>query len=310
MTIQLLAPDSDTALSSVVNVDDGKIITVFLTSANGSAIPAGAELRIQLQRAGGAWADVRALRAPQDVSVEIRGPVALRVQRRGPGIAVPPLGAEYNISSAVGAGGGGGGGAVTIADGASTTLGARADAPASSDTAAATLMALVKRLVGKIPGFGAAASAAALPVVLASDDAQIGTKTNAATALPAGGAGLIGWLSNIWVAVTSLLNVNTLRAPLLARQLLVTNVSQNMALTAGTARISVFARGCDLRFALSATVNPSVANTAPSVAGAAANVHFVAQGERIEVPALAYIAWIADSLSGSQTGQAEVTELS
>lgn len=198
MTTQLLAPDSTAALSGVVNVDDGKIITIFLTSGNGSAVPAGAELRIQLQRAGGDWADVRVMRAPQDVSVEIRGPVALRVQRRGPGIAVPPLGAEYNISSAVGAGGGAGGGAVTVADGASVTLGARADAPASSDTATATLMAFMKRLVGKIPGFGAAASAAALPVVLASDDAQIGTKTNAATALPAGGAGLIGWLSNIW----------------------------------------------------------------------------------------------------------------
>jgi len=283
MTTQLLAPDSTAALSGVVNVDDGKIITIFLTSGNGSAVPAGAELRIQLQRAGGDWADVRVMRAPQDVSVEIRGPVALRVQRRGPGIAVPPLGAEYNISSAVGAGGGAGGGAVTVADGASVTLGARADAPASSDTATATLMAFMKRLVGKIPGFGAAASAAALPVVLASDDAQIGTKINAATALPAGGAGLVGWLSNIWVAITSLLNVNTLRAPLLARQLLVTNTSQNMQLTAGTARISVFARSCDLRFALSAAAAPTVANTASSVAGAGTNAHFVAQGERLEV---------------------------
>lgn len=307
MTTQLLAPDSTAALSSVVNVDDGKIITIFLTSGNGSAVPAGAELRIQLQRAGGDWADVRVMRAPQDVSVEIRGPVALRVQRRGPGIAVPPLGAEYNISSAVGAGGGGGGGAVTIADGASATLGARADAPAASDTATASLMAFMKRLVGKIPGFGAAASAAALPVVLASDDAQIGTKTNAATALPAGGAGLIGWLSNIWVAITSLLNVNTLRAPLLARQVLVTSVANPQQLTASTARVSLCARGCDVRYGFAAATF-NVANTAANT-GAGTNAHFLAQGARIEVPAGAWISVIADSLSASQTGQLEVTEL-
>jgi hypothetical protein len=158
---------------------------------------------------------------------------------------------------------------------------------------------------------GASTSANSLPVVLANNDAQIGTKVTAVTALPAGGTGLIGWLSRIWDTIANgLLSTNSLRAPLLARSLGVTNVSQNMALTANTARISVFARGCDLRFALSASAAPTVANTAPSVAGTATNTHFVAQGERIEVPALAYIAWIADSASASQTGTAEVTELS
>ncbi|MDQ8046835.1 MAG: hypothetical protein REI11_19685, partial [Patulibacter sp.] len=275
MATEILVPATTAAQSDPVALNDGQTATVFLTSTDPS-LPANVGLVLQLQRAGGAWVDVLSLQAPDRATARVTGPTSFRVVRGAPGVRPVPIGAEYNISTA--SSGGGGGGAVTVADGASVTLGARADAPAASDTATASLMAFMKRLVGKIPGFGAAASAAALPVVLASDDAQIGTKTNAATALPTGGAGLIGWLSNIWVAITSLLNVNTLRAPLLARQLLVTNVSQNMALTAGTARVSIFARSCDLRFALSATANPSVTNTAPSVAGAAANAHFVAQG--------------------------------
>lgn len=90
-----------------------------------------------------------------------------------------------------------GGGAVTIADGANATLGARADAPAASDTATASLMAFIKRLTGKIPGFGASASATSLPVVLASDDAQMGTAITGSV-MPAGGVGLRGWLSAIF----------------------------------------------------------------------------------------------------------------
>lgn len=44
-----------------------------------------------------------------------------------------------------GGGGGGGGGAVTISDGSFTTFGSRVDAPATSDDATATYMALTKR---------------------------------------------------------------------------------------------------------------------------------------------------------------------
>lgn len=102
------------------------------------------------------------------------------------------------------AAGGAGGGPVTIADGADVTLGARADAPAANDTGTFSLMSFIKKisggittLVGKIPGLGVATSANSLPVVIASDDAQIGTKVTAVPALSAGGAGLIGWLSNI-----------------------------------------------------------------------------------------------------------------
>jgi hypothetical protein len=99
---------------------------------------------------------------------------------------------------------GAGGGPVTIADGADVTMGARADAPAANDTGTFSLMSFIKKisggittLVGKIPGLGVATSANSLPVVIASDDAQIGTKVTAVPALGAGGTGIIGWLSNI-----------------------------------------------------------------------------------------------------------------
>lgn len=95
------------------------------------------------------------------------------------------------------ANGGGGGGAVTVADGADGALGAKADAPATTDAGAASLIALTKRLLGKIPGFGAAAAAASLPVTLASNDAQMGNAVTGA-AMPAGGLGLQGWLSAIF----------------------------------------------------------------------------------------------------------------
>lgn len=62
---------------------------------------------------------------------------------------------------AAGAGGGGSGGAVTIADGADATLGAKADAAASTDTGTASIIALVKRslsnwtaLLARIPTLG------------------------------------------------------------------------------------------------------------------------------------------------------------
>lgn len=67
----------------------------------------------------------------------------------------------------------------------------------------ASTEATLAALSAKNPALGAAASAAARPVVLATDDAQIGTKVTAVTALAAGGTGLIGWLSSIWNAITT-----------------------------------------------------------------------------------------------------------
>jgi hypothetical protein len=63
------------------------------------------------------------------------------------GVADP---GEDSSSSGGGASSGGGGGAMTIADGADTALGAKADAVASSDTGTASLIALIKRLLEKI----------------------------------------------------------------------------------------------------------------------------------------------------------------
>jgi hypothetical protein len=83
-------------------------------------------------------------------------------------------------------------------------VGAKADAAAADDTGSYSLIALIKRglqnwttFLARFPAsLGLKASAASLPVVLASDDAQIGTKVTASPALGAGGTGIIGWLSN------------------------------------------------------------------------------------------------------------------
>jgi hypothetical protein len=102
----------------------------------------------------------------------------------------------------VSGGGGSSGGAITSVD-----IGTTTDAAATSDAGAFSLIALVKRLLGKFPAsVGVKASAAALPVVLASDDAQIGTKVTAVPALATGGTGLIGWLSAQWQALINLGN--------------------------------------------------------------------------------------------------------
>jgi hypothetical protein len=114
-------------------------------------------------------------------------------------------------------------------------VGAKADAAAADDTGVYSLIALIKRglqnwtsaiallgtkvtavtalgaggtgiigwlstianfVKGLPTALGAATSANSMPVVLATDDAQIGTKVTASPALGAGGTGIIGWLSN------------------------------------------------------------------------------------------------------------------
>ena len=163
----------------------------------------------------------------------------------------------------------------------------------------ATLAAMSAKLPATL---GTKASAAALAVVIASDDAQIGTKVTAVTALPAGGAGLIGWLSNIWSILASVLPVNVLRSPLVARKIQLTAMSAQVALTAGVKRISIYARGCDGRFKITATIG---------IADAALD-NFIAAGERLEFGDLTGTPWlqaIAADLQ-SATGQLEITELS
>jgi hypothetical protein len=63
-----------------------------------------------------------------------------------------------------------------------TAIGAPADAAAGSDGATASLIALVKRLLGKIPTVGQAAMAASQPVALASDQTAIPVTPDATTA--------------------------------------------------------------------------------------------------------------------------------
>lgn len=73
---------------------------------------------------------------------------------------------------------------VTVASDAPimATLGAPADAAAASDGATASLIALVKRLLGKLPGQGQALAAASQPVVIASDQSAVPvTATDLAT---------------------------------------------------------------------------------------------------------------------------------
>ena len=99
-------------------------------------------------------------------------------------------------------------GATTSAASTSVTLatddaqiGTKVTAVAALGTGGAGLIGWLSTIANFVKGLptalGVGASAASLPVVLASDDAQIGTKVTAVTALGAGGTGIIGWLSTI-----------------------------------------------------------------------------------------------------------------
>lgn len=84
-------------------------------------------------------------------------------------------------------------------------IGALTETAPATDTASSGVNGRLQRiaqrltsLIAQIPAtLGLKASAASMSVVIASDDAQIGTKVTAVTALGAGGTGLIGWLSTI-----------------------------------------------------------------------------------------------------------------
>lgn len=96
----------------------------------------------------------------------------------------------------------------------------------------------------------------------------------------------------------SRVNVEPLGIPGVARQLAAGAASANTALTSGVARISIHARGADIRYRVG-----TGAQTASSTS------HFIAAGERldIDVPATPNIAVIR---AGSTDGTLEVTELS
>jgi hypothetical protein len=85
-----------------------------------------------------------------------------------------PLVLDKNTGALIVSGGSGGsGGAVTIADGANQTLGAKADASASSDSGTFSLVSLFKRLLAKIPTVGQTTKSGSLPVTLASDQGAL-----------------------------------------------------------------------------------------------------------------------------------------
>lgn len=106
---------------------------------------------------------------------------------------------------------------------------------------------------------------------------------------------------------TALLNNRLQVEPLgasggIARQLAAGVSSTNVALTTTTRRISLYARGADIRYSIG-----SSAQTATTSTGVATS-HFLAAGERIElvVPATPNVAAIR---AGSTDGTLEITEL-
>ena len=94
--------------------------------------------------------------------------------------------------------------------------------------------------------------------------------------------------------------VEPLGIPGVARQLTATSSSQNTALTANVSRISIRARGCDIRYAVG--VGTQTANASTS--------HFIANGERLDiaVPQGANIAVIREA-AATVDGSLAVTEL-
>ena len=95
-------------------------------------------------------------------------------------------------------------------------------------------------------------------------------------------------------------SVEPLGIPTVARQLTATTASQNTALTANIARISIRARGCDIRYVIG--VGAQTANASTS--------HFIANGERLDlaVPLGANIAVIRET-GATVNGSLAVTEL-
>lgn len=98
------------------------------------------------------------------------------------------------------------------------------------------------------------------------------------------------------------LSVNVVKQPLVARKIQVTAVSAEVQLTAGVKRISMYARGCDMRFRITAATGTAIATTD----------HFIAAGERLEFEmpnATPWVQAIAADLQ-SATGQLEISEMS
>ena len=162
------------------------------------------------------------------------------------------------VTISTASGGGGGGGAVTVADGADVTQGDKDDAAATTDTGSFSIVALIKR-------------------------------------------GLQNWttlLARIPALSTGAVPVETIKQALVARQLAAGAASANTVLTPTTRRISIYARGGDVRFLIGSAAQTALATS-----------HFIAQGERLDlaVPATPNIAVLRD---GATDGVLELSELS
>ena len=105
---------------------------------------------------------------------------------------------------------------------------------------------------------------------------------------------------SVYDSGSSKINVDTLGMATLSRQLAVTATSDSVALTATCRRVSIKARGCDMRYVIG--VGAQTANAATS--------HFIEAGERLDlaVPAGATIAAIRESAATSN-GSLAITEL-
>ena len=96
------------------------------------------------------------------------------------------------------------------------------------------------------------------------------------------------------------MTTETLGVPTVPRQLPVTATSASMGLTATCRRVSIKARGCDMRYVVG--VGAQTANAATS--------HFIESGERLDiaVPAGATIAAIRET-AATVNGSLAITEL-
>jgi len=94
------------------------------------------------------------------------------------------------------------------------------------------------------------------------------------------------------------IEVDSLGLPVTARQLSSGGTSTNVALTVGTARISIYARSADIRYSVGA-----VAQTATS------SSHYIAQGERLDINVPPQAPNIAVIQASGVSGTLEITEL-
>ena len=96
--------------------------------------------------------------------------------------------------------------------------------------------------------------------------------------------------------------VEILSTPGIARQLTVSTVSANKALTAGITRVSICARGADMRFAIGNT-----AQTATVTDGVGTS-HYLVNGERLEFKVSGFATPNIAAITLSGVGTLEISE--